>query len=322
MPAMGCAAAPCKWTLHMAVAVSTSLFPRKLAVALLALLACSFAGNHIAARIAFDDDTGVLLAILCRSGITFLVLASLVLWRRQPLSLPTGARRWQLLLGLLIATQSLCLYSAVARIPVALALLVGNTFPMLLALLTWALGGARPTGRTVLFMGLILCGLVLALDVPAHLGSNGEANPHWLLGVSLAFCAACVFACALWITDHKLAAVRGPVRSLLTLLIVFASMLVAGASGVMPSGLALPASGSGWAALASLVVLYGVAFTLLFVCVPRLNMAQNAPVMNVEPIATLLLGWALLDQQLSGVQLLGGAVVVCGIVLLTYRRAS
>ncbi|WP_416468128.1 EamA family transporter [Pseudomonas sp. LFS044] len=306
----------------MAVAVSTSLFPRKLAVALLALLACSFAGNHIAARIAFDDDTGVLLAILCRSGITFLVLASLVLWQRQPLSLPTGARRWQLLLGLLIATQSLCLYSAVARIPVALALLVGNTFPMLLALLTWALGGARPTGRTVLFMGLILCGLVLALDVPAHLGSNGEANPHWLLGVSLAFCAACVFACALWITDHKLAAVRGPVRSLLTLLIVFASMLVAGASGAMPSGLALPASGSGWAALASLVVLYGVAFTLLFVCVPRLNMAQNAPVMNVEPIATLLLGWALLDQQLSGVQLLGGAVVVCGIVLLTYRRAS
>jgi len=306
----------------MAVAASASLFPRKLAVALLALLACSFAGNHIAARIAFDDDTGVLLAILCRSGITFLVLASLVLWQRQPLSLPTGARRWQLLLGLLIATQSLCLYSAVARIPVALALLVGNTFPMLLALLTWALGGARPTGRTVLFMGLILCGLVLALDVPAHLGSNGETNPHWLLGVSLAFCAACVFACALWITDHKLAAVRGPVRSLLTLLIVFASMLVAGASGVMPSGLALPASGSGWAALASLVVLYGVAFTLLFVCVPRLNMAQNAPVMNVEPIATLLLGWALLDQQLSGVQLLGGAVVVCGIVLLTYRRAS
>jgi len=306
----------------MAVAASAPLFPRKLAVALLALLACSFAGNHIAARIAFDDDTGVLLAILCRSGITFMVLASLVLWQRQPLSLPTGARRWQLLLGLLIATQSLCLYSAVARIPVALALLVGNTFPMLLALLTWALGGARPTGRTVLFMGLILCGLVLALDVPAHLASNGEANPHWLLGVSLAFCAACVFACALWITDHKLAAVRGPVRSLLTLLIVFASMLVAGASGVMPSGLALPTSGSGWAALASLVVLYGVAFTLLFVCVPRLNMAQNAPVMNVEPIATLLLGWALLDQQLSGVQLLGGAVVVCGIVLLTYRRAS
>lgn len=304
------------------VAASPTLFPRKLAVALLALLACSFAGNHIAARIAFDDDTGVLLAILCRSGITLLALASLVAWQRQPLTLPPGTRRWQLLLGLLIATQSLCLYSAVARIPVALALLVGNTFPMLLALLSWALGGPRPTGRTLLFMGLILCGLVLALDVPARLADRGDNNPHWGLGVSLAFGAACVFACALWITDHKLAAVRGPVRSLLTLLVVFVSMLVAGLSGVMPAGLSLPASGNGWMALASLVVLYGVAFTLLFVCVPRLNMAHNAPVMNIEPIATLLLGWALLDQHLSPWQLLGGAVVVCGIVLLTYRRPS
>ncbi|MNP83333.1 EamA-like transporter family protein [compost metagenome] len=69
-------------------------------------------------------------------------------------------------------------------------------------------------------------------------------------------------------------------------------------------------------------MLYGLAFSLLFVCVPRLNMAQNAPVMNVEPIATLLLGWALLDQHLSPVQLVGAAVVVCGIVLLTYRRAN
>ncbi|HDS1736682.1 MULTISPECIES: DMT family transporter [Pseudomonas] len=300
----------------------STLFPRKLAVALLALLACAFAGNHIAARIAFDNDTGVLLAILCRSGITLLALAALVLWQRQPLGLPAGSRRWQLLLGLLIATQSLCLYSAVARIPVALALLVGNTFPILLALLSWALGGPRPTRRTVLLMGLILIGLVLALDVPSRLADSGESNPDWTLGVSLAFCAACVFACALWITDHKLAGVRGPVRSLLTLLIVFSSMLVAGAGGLVPGGLSLPGSSTGWIALASLVVLYGVAFTLLFVCVPRLNMAQNAPVMNVEPIATLLLGWALLNQQLSTLQLLGGAVVVCGIVLLTYRRSA
>lgn len=301
---------------------NTSLFPRKLAVALLALLACAFAGNHIAARIAFDNDTGVLLAILCRSGITLLALAALVLWQRQSLGLPAGARRWQLLLGLLIATQSLCLYSAVARIPVALALLVGNTFPILLALLSWALGGPRPTRRTVLLMGLILLGLVLALDVPSRLADSADANPDWTLGVSLAFCAACVFACALWITDHKLAGVRGPVRSLLTLMIVFSSMLVAGVGGWVPAGLSLPSSSAGWIALASLVVLYGVAFTLLFVCVPRLNMAQNAPVMNIEPIATLLLAWALLDQRLSGMQLIGGAVVVCGIVLLAYRRSA
>jgi drug/metabolite transporter (DMT)-like permease len=141
--------------------------------------------------------------------------------------LPAGTRHWQLLLGLLIATQSLCLYSAVARIPVALALLVGNTFPMLLALLTWALGGARPTGRTVLFMGLILCGLVLALDVPARLADSGAANPHWATGSAwpsappVPLPAPCGSPTTNWRAR--------PVRSLLTLLIVFSSMLVAGA---------------------------------------------------------------------------------------------
>lgn len=78
-----------------------ALFPRHIAVMILALLACSFAGNHIAARIAFDNETGLLLAILCRSGVTMLVLLGIVLWQRQALQMPPGAWRWQLLLGLL-----------------------------------------------------------------------------------------------------------------------------------------------------------------------------------------------------------------------------
>jgi len=47
-------------------------------------------------------------------------------------------------MSLLIAVQSLCLYSAVARIPVALALLISCTFPIQLALITWR--PAQPAG--------------------------------------------------------------------------------------------------------------------------------------------------------------------------------
>jgi drug/metabolite transporter (DMT)-like permease len=53
---------------------------------------------------------------------------------------------------------------------------------------------------------------------------------------------------------------------------------------------------------------------------PRLNLARNAPVMNVEPVASLLFAWAILGQALGALQLLGGAVVVGGIVLLALRR--
>ncbi|KAA0968782.1 EamA family transporter [Pseudomonas sp. ANT_H12B] len=297
-------------------------FPRHLAVLILLCMGCAFAGNHVAARVAFDDGAGVLLAILMRSGGTLLVLAAIVLWQRQSLRLAPGAWRWQLLLGLLITAQSLCLYSAVARVPVALALLVANVFPILLALLTWALGGARPTARTATLMGLILLGLVFVLDVPGRLSANSSVGPQWLLGVALAFGAASVFACALWITDHKLSQVRGSVRSLLTIFIVFSSVNLAGLTGALPGGLNLPATSTGWLALATLVVLYGTGFIVLFISVPRLDMQKNAPVMNIEPLATLLMGWIVLDQMLSAGQVVGGVIVVTGIVLLTYRKSD
>ncbi|KPY74354.1 Uncharacterized protein ALO45_00941 [Pseudomonas syringae pv. syringae] len=299
-----------------------TLFPRHIAVLILALLACSFAGNHIAARIAFDHDTGLLLAILCRSGGTLLVLTSLVLWQRERLSLPASTWRWQLLLGLLIATQSFCIYSAVARIPVALALLVVNVSPILLALLTWALGGARPTRRAAGLMGLILFGLTLALDVPQRLSNPGSSEPQWLEGVAYASTAAVVFAFALWITDNKLAGMRGSVRSMLTMAVVFVVAAIAGSSGVLPGGVGLPTSSVGWTALASLVVLYGLGFSLLFICMARLDIARHAPVMNIEPVASLLFGWLILDQLLSSGQVVGGLIVVSGIVLLTWRRAQ
>ena len=44
-------------------------FPRQIAVLILVVVACSFAGNHVAARLAFENGTGLLLAILCRSGV-------------------------------------------------------------------------------------------------------------------------------------------------------------------------------------------------------------------------------------------------------------
>ncbi|WPC06120.1 DMT family transporter [Pseudomonas benzenivorans] len=296
-------------------------FPRHLAVPMLAALACTFAGNHIAARIAFDHDAGVLLAILCRSGVALLLLGTLVAWQRQPLRLPPGAWPWQLLAGLLIATQSICLYSAVARIPVALALLAANTFPIILALLTWGLGGPPPTRRSAWLMGLILFGLLFALDVPAHLGGQG-GGPDWLPGIGLALCAACAFAGALWVTEHRLSPLRGSLRSMLTMLVVFVGALLAGATELLPGGLAPPSASAGWIGLAVLALLYGLGFTLLFVCMPRLDMTRNAPVMNMEPVATLLLGWLILGQTLSPMQIGGGVIVVGGIVLLSYRKQA
>lgn len=296
------------------------LLPRHVAVLLLAGVATLFAGNHVAARLAFDEGTGLLLAVLVRSAVALAVLIVLFMAQGKRLVLPAGARRWQLLAGLMVAVQSLCLYSAVARIPVVVALLLMNTFPIQLALLTWALGGPRPTLRAALIMAVILAGLVVVLDVPTLVASPQALGEEWLTGVAFGLGAAAAFSFALWITEHRLAEVGSTLRSLLTMLTVLVAMLLAGAMSLVPGGMALPASATGWAGLVSLAVLYSVAFSVLFISVPRLEMARNAPVMNVEPVASLALGYLVLGQMLSGIQLIGGGIVLGGIVLLSLSR--
>jgi drug/metabolite transporter (DMT)-like permease len=296
-------------------------FPRHLAILLLLGAATLFAGNHVSARLAFDEDTGLLLAILTRSSVALIVLTALVVVKRRGIIVSPAARPWQLAVGLLIAVQSLCLYSAVARLPVAVALLLMNTFPIQLALLTWLLGGPRPTLRASLIMAIILVGLVVVLDVPTWVASPEAMGQDWQSGVGFGLGAAAAFSCALWITEHRLASVSNAVRSLLTMIIVLAVMLLAGVSGLIPGGMSLPASPTGWTALMSLALLYGVAFATLFVCLPRLNMARHAPVMNIEPVASLVLGYLVLGQMLSVTQLIGGAIVLGGIVVLGVSRA-
>ncbi len=312
--------------------MSAAPFPRLVAIGILLLLGVVFASNHIAARFAFDHGTGLVTAVLVRSGMTALALLAVVMWMRLPLKLGYYAvpTRWVLALAGLIALQSLLLYSAIARIPVALGLLVFNLFPALFTLLNWALGGPRPTGKALMLMALILTGLTLALDVPGQLAKPGLMDGSFWAGVGFGLGAASVFAVALRVTEFKLKALTGPVRSLWTMGLVTAMLgalslaVLSGAAGQgagawLLKSLHWPSDWIGWLGLAGLTLCYGTAFSVLFALMPRLDMARNAPASNIEPVAALILGWALLGQGMKPAQLLGAAIVVLGIVLLALQ---
>ncbi len=99
------------------------------------VVATIFGSNHIAARIAFDHGVDVTTAVAVRSGITALAVLALLLAYRVPLRLPGATLGRGLAIGAILTVQSYCLYSSVARIPVALALLAFNTHPMMLSLI-------------------------------------------------------------------------------------------------------------------------------------------------------------------------------------------
>lgn len=300
--------------------IPSQSFARHVAILMLLGVGCTFASAHIAARIAFDHGTGLLTAVLFRSGLSLVLLGLIAIWTRQSLLISWRLSPWQLALGLLIAIQSISIYSAVSRIPVGIALLVVNTFPAQLAMITWALGGKPPTRKTAILMGIILIGLLLTLDIPSLLQTDIENLQQWLIGVGFALLAAFVFAIGLWITEHKLKTIKGSARSFYTMLTVLITVVIAGQLGFMPNGMSLPATGLGWSMLVLLSCLYAMGFITLFMLAPRLNLGQNAPAMNIEPIASLSLGWIILGQQLNLMQVIGGAVVVSCIVAFSYVK--
>ena len=302
------------------VAMSAPALPRWLGAALLLLIATTFASNHVAARVAFDHGANVTTAVAVRSTGAALFVWTLLRGARVPLRLAQPVLVRALVTGALLSVQSLCLYSAVARIPVALALLVFNTFPMMLGLLAWATGTGRPKPRAFLAMALALFGLALALDAFGWTGNAAHAGgAEMASGVVLAAIAALAFAAVLLLTTRWLADTDGRLRSFVLMLVVTAVALVAGqASG----DFAWPQDRTGWLALALLTLLYSSAITALFVLLPRLGAVNNAAIMNFEPIAALLLAWIVLDQAMAPLQLLGAGVVVCAIILLVTIRSA
>ena len=69
-----------------------------------------------------------------------------------------------------------------------------------------------------------------------------------------------------------------------------------------------PQATPGWVGLALLTLFYGIAFTVMFVLLPRLGVAANSPILNTEPVAALVMAWALLGQTIAPLQLLGCTV--------------
>ena len=289
------------------------------AFATLLLIALMMGANHVAARIAFNHGVDVATAVVFRSTVTALVIVAILAAQRARVRFTARHKRVLPAIGLLVGVQSLCLYSAVARLPVALALLAFNTYPIWTALWAAVLYRQRPERPMLVAMPVILAGLALALDVfgaASGLGASGQ----WArigAGVAFALAAAATFGLALVLTQHEAGDVDGRVRTATTMAIAGA---VALATVGVQGGFHLPTAAAGWGGLAALTFLYGTAFTIMFTVLPRLGVVGNSAIMNVEPVFALVLAWAILGQAIAPVQVAGALIVVGAVMALGMRR--
>lgn len=286
-----------------------TLSPR-LGILVLLGVATAFAANHLGARFAFDHGASVAAGVTVRATSTALLLLVLMRLQGVALSVPRALRGKALLAGLLIATQSYCLYSAVALIPPALALLVFQTSPMLYVLLSWATGKEAPRWNALPPMLVALAGLALALGL-----ASGQLAERWTeigAGVMWAFASGASMSVVYFLNVNALKPLDGRLRTFV-MTAVTAVLVLAG--GAATDSLALPKDAVGWSGLVCLTFFYCVAMISLFMVLPRVPTASTAA-LNFEPIALLFLGWIFLGHALTPLQIAGALLTVGAIVWL------
>jgi drug/metabolite transporter (DMT)-like permease len=166
-------------------------------------------------------------------------------------------------------------------------------------------------------MPVILTGLVLALDAVGWIARGPVSNDTMLAGVAYALGASLSFGAAMVLTQAWLGKVDGRLRSMLTMTVV---AIIAGSSAVATESFQLPVDREGWIGLSLLTVLYGTAITSLFVVLPRIGAVNNSPLMNLEPIFTMLIAWIVLGQTAAPLQIVGALMVVGSVIFLSSRK--
>jgi drug/metabolite transporter (DMT)-like permease len=279
----------------------TALAPAGLAFA---LVSATLYGLNIGyARLAsFAGVSGSTIVVYRVLLMLALVGVAAALFRRS-LAVAEGERGLMGVLGLATTLVGVCYLSSVAFIPVAVAVVVFYTFPVLIVLASPFVEGTRLTPTLLGVVGLALAGVVLVVG-PAFEGLDWR-------GLALAFGASVATAIQFF------AAARCPRTGVFAkvfwihLLVLPTAALIGAIVGNLapPSNMLLAPY-----AVAMTIGGYVFGFALQFLALVRIPAVAAGIVYCAEPVVAALSSTLILGEALSPIQFLGGALVLAAII--------
>lgn len=294
------------------------------------LLALSAAGlfsvNGTMSKLVLEAGVSSLQLVLLRSVGAAVCLFALVAVTR-PAALRVSRRELVFFAAYGVTGIALCqwfYFVAIERLPVAVALLLEYTAPLLVAL--WVRFVRNESVRPRIWAALTLSLGGLALVTRAWAGVQFDG-----LGVLAGLAAAAALATYYLLGERGLGR-RDPL-SLTAWTFGFCSLLWSVVQpwwtlpfGLLASDLALPATVGGafvpvWTVVLAVVVFGTVApFLLVLGGIAHLGATRVGLVGMAEPVGAGIVAWLVLGEVLGGVQLLGAAVVLVGIALAETSR--
>ncbi|SBT48773.1 EamA family transporter [Micromonospora auratinigra] len=289
-----------------------------LGLGLALLSALTFATSGTFARPLITGQWSAEAVVLVRVGVAALILAVpalLALRGRWPVLRRNAGT--VVVFGLLgVALAQACFFNAVRYLPVGVALLLEYLGIVLVVGWMWAVHGQRPRLLTVVGSLAALGGLVLVLDLTgaARLDPVGVL---WGLGAGIGLAGYFVIAGRVDAALPSVVLASGgmAVGALVLLLLGVVGLLPlrAGTADVSFAGHAV----SWLLPVAGLSLIAAVVAYLTGVAGARLLGARLSSFVGLtEVMFAVLIAWLVLDELPTGIQLLGGALIVAGVALV------
>lgn len=230
--------------------------------------------------------------------------------RRQPLLPPRGERLVCVLLGAVgYMVESTFFFSGLERGTAAAVALIFYAYPSIVVLAGKLLGRETPPNALV-----AVCLSVGGTGIVVAAGSDVAISRA---GILFSIASALTFTVYMLASDRFV--VRTPAMTTAAWVATGAGMsfLLQGAvtsTLVAPGDAALPLAANGLAT--------AVAFTCLYAALPRIGPTRTAVIMTLEAVFAIILAVVFLDETLRPLQLVGGAAVLAGAVLIARRRRA
>jgi drug/metabolite transporter (DMT)-like permease len=277
---------------------------RLIGIVLIVISAASFGTLAILGRFAYADGLDTFTLLFLRFGTAAVLMAILLVFRREPL--PRGRVFWQLIGmgGVGYVGQSFCYLSAIKYASPGLVALLLYLYPFFVVVLSAIFLREKITPPKWIALALALGGTALTV------GPQGGQLP----GILLSITAAAIYSVYIVVG----AGVMKGVTAVQSSLVIFASAAVVYGVLTAVSGPHLPAGPSGWAAVAGVAVIATVVPVATFLAgLKRIGPTDAAMLSTLEPVVTVLLAAMLFGEILAPITLLGGALILAAVLILT-----
>lgn len=279
-------------------------------VALVVVSGASFGVFPIFVRTATDSGADTVAVLACRFAIAGAILVAVMVRSGRPW--PRGRELAALVaLGAVgYVGQSFAYVTALSLASAGLVALLLYLYPAIVTVLDAVVHGRRIDGVTAVALVLALGGSALVI------GPSGSGRPA---GIALGIAAAVIYSVYI-VSGARVTATAGAIPS--TTVIVLAATVVYTVAAAVGRP-ALPGTGTGWAAVVGIALVSTVlAITTFFAGLERLGPPDTATLSTVEPVVTVALAAAVLDESIGPAQLLGGVLILVAVAALARRRPA